>query len=34
VVVASHDPDILARADTVFLLQHGRLSPVEREAVA
>ena len=34
VVVASHDPDILARADTTFLLQHGRLSPVSREVSA
>lgn len=28
VVVASHDPDIVARADATFTLQHGRLTPV------
>lgn len=34
VVVGSHDPDILARADTTFLLQHGHLSEIRRAAAA
>jgi hypothetical protein len=34
VVVASHDPDILARADTTFLLQHGRLGLITKAAAA
>ncbi|HQZ12211.1 MAG TPA: ABC transporter ATP-binding protein [Devosia sp.] len=34
VVVATHDPDILAASDAVALLQHGRLTARAKEAAA
>jgi putative ABC transport system ATP-binding protein len=34
VVVASHDPDIVERADVRFFLQHGRLNDVSTAAAA
>jgi putative ABC transport system ATP-binding protein len=34
VVVATHDPDILASSHTIFSLQHGRLRAVAEEAAA